>query len=94
MKASNQFSGNKTRTDLLDELTRLAGCDFLSNLPRPERRGEVHRALRTIDPRDYSKKAWIDAAIYICGTSEPFETVEQARDYLLEKTKQKSDRGG
>ena len=83
-------TGDEEKAELLEEMTRLSGCEFLSDLPRSPLR--VHNALKRIRAEHFSLAAWREAALYIAGLGLGFQTPEESRRALLEATGRSAER--
>ncbi len=67
---------------LLEILAFRSGCMYLSDLHQPGRLPAIRRAIQNILPQQFSLWEWQDAVAYITGEQLPFESPEQAADYL------------
>jgi len=67
--------------DLLEYLTFKTGCMYMSDLPRC--RWRLSGAIRNIPEERYSVSAWNEAIVYICRVDKRFETVRDAKRFIL-----------
>lgn len=86
MKAgySRNEKDKNNREELLDRIATESGCMYLSDLRGSVGKVGCHFAVSEIPATDYSVKIWRDALYYIAGIDENFNTVEQAKQRLLE----------
>lgn len=82
-----------TMAGLLEILAFRSGCMYLSDLHQPGLLSAILRALQNILPQQFSLWEWQDAVAYITGEQHPFESPEQAADYL-KKYQVKQETGG
>lgn len=73
--------------DLLDRLTILTQCAYISDLRGMNCRRSISKAVRLISAKDYSLKEWNDAVFYITSKKVHFKCVEEARKELLDLMK-------
>ena len=59
------MSGMGQDKQLLEDLQRLVGCDYLSDLRFLPDREPIHRAIRQLCPEDYSPAQWKEALYYL-----------------------------
>lgn len=71
-----------TMIGLLEILAFRSGCMYLSDLRQPGVLPAIRRALPNIFPQQFSLWEWQDAVAYITGEQLPFESPEQAADFL------------
>ena len=71
-----------TMVGLLEILAFRSGCMYLSDLHQPGLLPAIRRALQSVFPQQFSLWEWQDAVAYITGEQLPFESPEQAADYL------------
>ena len=64
---------------ILDELKRIVGCLYISDLHDSSRFDEIKRASREIESGCYDDKEWREAFEYVSGTKLLNETEEQVR---------------
>lgn len=64
---------------ILDELKRIVGCLYISDLHDSCRFDQIKRALKEIEPGRYDDKEWREAFEYISGSKLLNETEEQVR---------------
>lgn len=64
---------------ILDELKRIVGCLYISDLHDSCRFDQIKRALKEIEPGRYDDKEWREAFEYISGAKLLNETEEQVR---------------
>ena len=68
---------------LLDYLSVLTGCAYLSDLRNPENLWYIRHTLRAkIGPEAFSLKEWNDAVAYLTGEDAKSDTPQQAFSYL------------
>lgn len=67
---------------LIDQLAELAGCEYLSDLKRPELSLNVNCAVSMLSSEDFSLKEWNDAAYYIAKTTRPFRNIQEVKGFL------------
>lgn len=73
--------------DLLDELTRLSDCLYLSNLHQPAWAPNILNALQYLAASQFSADEWQKALNYITGTPTAASSAEAARQQLLDHLK-------
>lgn len=67
--------------DLLEYLTFKTGCMYMSDLPRC--RWKLSSAIRNMPEERYSVSAWNEAIAYIYRVEKQFETVRDAKKFIL-----------
>lgn len=72
----------KGAAQLLEVLSGLAGCCYLSDLRTPSYRERVAWALWQLDPDDYPLSQWREAAQYLLNRPWEFSTPRQARQEI------------
>ena len=82
-----------TMVGLLEILAFRSGCMYLSDLHQPGLLPAIRRALQNIFPQQFSLWEWQDAVAYITGEQLPFESPEQAADFLKKYRKQQETGG-
>ena len=70
--------------DLLDRLTVLTQCAYISDLRVVNYRRSISKAVCAIPTEDYSLKEWNDAVFYITGKQAYYKSAEDARKVLLD----------
>lgn len=76
-------TGHETE-DLLERLAALAGCEYLSDLGRPQRRAALLRAVRQTPPEDFSSQEWREARSYLLSEPVGEGTAQSHRQALLD----------
>lgn len=71
--------GMEKNKGILDELKRIVGCLYISDLHDSCRFDQIKRALKEIEPGRYDDKEWREAFEYISGAKLLNETEEQVR---------------
>ena len=70
---------------LLDDLAELSGCDFLSDLRRPNAHAAMKRALLRLPAENYSAEEWAEALSYLADLQGAEGTAQELRKMLLER---------
>lgn len=68
---------------LLDILAAKVGCVYLSDLKQTQSLPHIRHVLRKIKPSAFSLREWNNAVSYLTGKETPFESAEEAVEYLL-----------
>ena len=69
--------------DLLEDLMRLSGCPYLSDLHARFWAAAVHQAVAQLEAEEYPPAQWNEAIFYITGHRAEFQDAPHAREYLL-----------
>ncbi len=72
----------KTIEGLLEILAYRLDCVYLSDLRQSWFLPAIQREISKISPKKFSLREWQDAVTYITEDRRPFESPEQAADYL------------
>lgn len=64
---------------ILEELTRIVGCLYISDLHDSVRYADIKKALTSIETGCYSDREWREAYEYITGKRLGGETEDQVR---------------
>lgn len=80
-KAKNQIGDKEA---LLQDITGLTGCMYLSDIKNSRYGLSVVRALKQIPPENYSRDAWKELIIYLTGKEEKVTDQGEAKQYLIE----------
>lgn len=75
------------KPELLERLVVLVGCDFLSDLRQSAMLAQVRLAADRIPAEAYSLHEWTAAVQYILRVEQTFDSVEQAKDFLIQGAK-------
>lgn len=70
------------KQDLLEDLRRASGCEYLSDLRNSGRRAAVSHAAAALSAESYSLQQWLEAITYVTGQSQQFDDVRAAQRYL------------
>lgn len=76
-----------TKLGLLDEIAKMLGCTFISDLHQSFWLGHNFELLKQLNANDYCVTEWNNAIIYLTGNEMNFSTAQQAKDYLLSQKK-------
>ena len=68
---------------ILEQLAQRSGCQYLSDLPRLERREQIRRILSDIGADRFTLREWNDAVSYITRVPCAYATAVEAREALL-----------
>ena len=80
--------GLQKQQELLERLTYLVGCEFMSDLRLIKSFARIQKAAACIPANAYTVKEWTDAIDYITDKSLLFGTAEQARAFLIGEKEQ------
>lgn len=73
--------------DLLGLIAEKANCNYISDLPTNYKFLIKSEVIVGINNEDYSLNEWNDAVTYILKTQQKFNSVDEARSYLLKALK-------
>ena len=78
------MKNNRHDKGLLENISALAGCIYLSDLHCYPSRYNVSilKAVRQMKEHSYSLKEWTDTVCYITGSTGDFKSVEEAVSFL------------
>lgn len=71
--------------DLLEELQKSIGCQYLSDLHDPAHRMTLAKAILRIPAARYDLEAWVDAAQYMIGVELGCFNAVEARTEIIAK---------
>ena len=73
----------RTSKHLIEQIAADLGCEYISDLHRPQLLIEIQRLIRSYDSQSYSLKEWKEAIVYITGSSCRMCDNEEIKQYLL-----------
>lgn len=71
------------KKNLLENVQKMVGCFFMSDLHMPGRLSDVQKAVDRIPSDLYSLDEWNELIYYVTGTSCPHRSAEEAKEYLI-----------
>lgn len=73
---------NGEKLSLLDEISRLVGSCYLSDLASEDKREDIIEAAKGLDSADYPLWQWQEAISYILHEDTSFTDCSKAKAYL------------
>lgn len=73
----------KENASLLDDICRITGCAYLSDLAEEEMRYAVSEAVKNINPIDYSLPQWQEAVSYILRNNIAISSDVEAKNLIV-----------
>ncbi|MDY4080427.1 MAG: hypothetical protein SOY97_02235 [Candidatus Metalachnospira sp.] len=70
--------------NLLDDLTEMIGCEYLSNLRSEQWKEPLALIIQKIVPENYTLEDWNESISYLTEKNKKFFTQKEARDFLIE----------
>ena len=77
----------KPKEDLLDQILRISGCSYLSDLRIREYRRDVCRSVEKIPAEEFSLEEWQEAAAYLTGEHRHYADPPAARQGIMDNLK-------